>query len=53
MLIMAFIFSANTYARILIGAVFILKYYYFIFKIETIKGGYVDDGKQKANRTVR
>ncbi len=53
MLIMAFIFSANIYARMLIGAAFILKYYYFIFKIKTIKGCHVKDDKQKANRIIR
>lgn len=53
MLIMAFIFSANIHARILIGVAFILKYYYFIFRIETIKGSGVEDVKQKADKAAR
>lgn len=36
MLIIAFIFANNLHARIFIGFVIVVKYYYFIFKIETI-----------------
>lgn len=37
MLILAFIFSANLYARIFIGLTMMFKYYYFIFRIKTIR----------------
>lgn len=36
MLSIGFIFSNNSLARIIIGLVFISKYYYFIFRIKTI-----------------
>lgn len=37
MLIVAFIFAPVWHARVLIIAVLVLKYYYFIFRIQTIK----------------
>ncbi len=53
MLIMAFIVSANIYARIFIGAAFIFKYYYFILKIKTIKVGCITDVRQETDKAVR
>lgn len=37
MLIAAFIFVGNMHARIAIGVLIVIKYYYFIFKIKTVK----------------
>lgn len=39
MLVMAFVFSDNVFARMLIAFVFFFKYYYFIFRIKTIETG--------------
>lgn len=39
MLILAFIFMSNPYGRATIIAVMLFKYYYFIFRIETIRPG--------------
>lgn len=40
MLILGFIFSPSTIARIVIAFAFVFKYYYFIFKIKTVKSNF-------------
>lgn len=49
MMIISFILINSIYARVTIGLCLIFEYYYFIFKIKTIKENKSNDGKQKIN----
>ncbi|MCG9969941.1 YbaN family protein [Pelotomaculum terephthalicicum JT] len=49
MLILAFVFSPSAHARILIVCLLALKYYYFAFKIKTVKENPVDGYQQKVS----
>jgi uncharacterized membrane protein YbaN (DUF454 family) len=47
MLILVLVFSPSAYARSLIVCLIALKYYYFVFKIKTVKENPVDGYQQK------
>lgn len=49
MMIISFILINSIYARVTIGVCLAFEYYYFIFKIKTIKENNLNDVKQKAN----